>query len=51
MKIEDYLKREIIYVENDNYIGIAKDNIHVILGSNKLDVEKYLKDYPSPENW
>ena len=43
----------IVYPNATNVYGIASDNVTMILGGtdNFEEIENYLKEYPTPEDW
>lgn len=53
MDLKDYMDSGVVYVDDTNYIGIASDGVHVILGDidDLTSIENYLAAYPNPDNW
>lgn len=42
-----------IYSDQGDYLGIAKDGVHVLMGSMgyEANLESYLENYPTPADW
>ena len=62
MKFKDYLnegllqkliKAKVVFIDNIEYIGKAVDGKEVSLGNvgDEKQIEKYLKDHPTPKDW
>lgn len=51
--LSSLLERRTIYVDNEEYVGVASDGTKLGMGvvGAERNLESYLKEHPTPDTW